>query len=131
MINLLFPVRCFHHCTLFYAPPFREAFSKSRKVVSFSGKIVRCGVSARLNPENRRDRRPRLIRCPSSTPTRGSGFNSKIFAEYLSVDGIKHIFARPYHPYGGGKIERFHRRIKEKVCLMVYCSPREFRKALN
>ena len=61
----------------------------------------------------------------------GSGFTSKILDEYLSVHGIKHIFARPYHPQGRGKIERFNRRIKEKVCLMVYCSPGEVRKALD
>jgi transposase InsO family protein len=61
----------------------------------------------------------------------GSGFTSKILDEYLSVHGIKHIFARPYHPQGRGKIERFNRRIKEKVCLMVYCSPEELRKALD
>jgi putative transposase len=61
----------------------------------------------------------------------GSGFTSKILAEYLSVHGIKHIFARPYHPQGRGKIERFNRRIKEKLCLMVYCSPGELRKALD
>jgi len=51
--------------------------------------------------------------------------------EYLSAHGIKHIFGRPYHPQGRGKIERFNRRIKEKVCLMVYCSPDELRKALD
>ena len=61
----------------------------------------------------------------------GSGFTSKILDEYLSVHGIKHIFARPYHPQGRGKIERFNRRIKEKVCLMVYCSPGELRRALD
>src|SRR5512136_2603169 len=61
----------------------------------------------------------------------GSGFTSTILAEYLSVHGIKHIFSRPYHPQGRGKIERFNRRIKEKVCLTVYCSPGELRKALD
>jgi transposase InsO family protein len=61
----------------------------------------------------------------------GSGFTSKILGEYLSAHGIKHIFGRPYHPQGRGKIERFNRRIKEKVCLMVYCSPAELRKALD
>ena len=61
----------------------------------------------------------------------GSGFTSKILAEYLSVHGIKHIFSRPYHPQGRGKIERFNRRIKEKVCLTVYCSPGELKKALD
>ena len=34
-------------------------------------------------------------------------------------------------PRGRGKIERFNRRIKEKVCLMVYCSPGELRKVLD
>jgi putative transposase len=61
----------------------------------------------------------------------GSGFTSKILGEYLAVHGIKHIFSRPYHPQGRGKIERFNRSIKEKVCLMVYCSPEELRKALD
>jgi len=61
----------------------------------------------------------------------GSGFTSKILDEYLSVHGIKHIFSRPYHPQGRGKIERFNRSIKEKICLMVYCSPGELRKALD
>jgi transposase InsO family protein len=38
---------------------------------------------------------------------------------------------QPYHPQGRGKIERFNRSIKEKICLMVYCSPGELRKALD
>ena len=61
----------------------------------------------------------------------GSGFTSKILTEYLSVHGIKHIFGTPYHPQGRGKIERFNRRIKEKVCLMVYCSPGELKKGVD
>jgi putative transposase len=61
----------------------------------------------------------------------GSGFTSKILAEYLSVHGIKHIFGTPYHPQGRGKIERFNRRIKEKICLMVYCSPGEIKRVID
>jgi hypothetical protein len=53
-----------------------------------------------------------------------SGFN-------LSVHWIKHIFANPNYLQCRGKIERFNQRIKEKVCLMVYCSPGELRKALD
>ena len=37
----------------------------------------------------------------------------------------------PYHPQGRGKIERFNRRIKEKLCLVVYCSPAELKKAVD
>ena len=61
----------------------------------------------------------------------GSGFTSKLLAEYLSQHGIKHIFGTPYHPQGRGKIERFNRRIKEKLCLVVYCSPAELKKAVD
>jgi len=61
----------------------------------------------------------------------GSGFTSKLMAEYLSYHDIKHIFGTPYHPQGRGKIERFNRRIKEKLCLVVYCSPEELKKAID
>jgi len=61
----------------------------------------------------------------------GSGFTSKLLAEYLSQHGIKHIFGTPYHPQGRGKIERFNRRIKEKLCLVVYCSPEELKRVVD
>jgi len=61
----------------------------------------------------------------------GSGFTSKLMAEYLANHGIKHIFGKPYHPQGRGKIERFNRRIKENLCFLVYCSPEELKKAIN
>jgi putative transposase len=61
----------------------------------------------------------------------GPGFTSKLLAEYLSQHGVKHIFGTPYHPQGRGKIERFNRRIKEKLCLVVYCSPEELKKAVD
>jgi putative transposase len=61
----------------------------------------------------------------------GSGFASKVMSDYLYSHGIYHIFATPYHPQGRGKIERFNRRIKEKLCLVVYCSPDELKKAID
>lgn len=61
----------------------------------------------------------------------GFGFTRKFFAEYLSKHGIKHIFGTPYHPQGRGKIERFNRRVKEKLCLVVYCSPDKLKKAVD
>jgi putative transposase len=68
---------------------------------------------------------------PKLLSDNGPGFTSKVLAGYLSSQGIKHIFGRPYHPQTQGKIERFHRSIKEKVCLMVYCSPESLKKALD
>ncbi len=61
----------------------------------------------------------------------GSGFISKVMADYLKMHGIGHILGTPYHPQGRGKIERFNRRLKENVCLMVYCSPEELKKAID
>ena len=61
----------------------------------------------------------------------GSGFASKVMSDYLYSHGIYHIFGTPYHPQGRGKIERFNRRIKEKLCLVVYCSPDELKKAID
>ena len=60
----------------------------------------------------------------------GSGFTADILADYLKVHGIRHIFGKPYHPQTQGKVERFNRRIKEGICLMVYCSPEELQKSL-
>ena len=61
----------------------------------------------------------------------GPGFLAEVFSNYLAAHGIKHIFGKPYHPQTRGKIERFHRRIKEKVCLLVYYAPEELNRALG
>jgi len=66
---------------------------------------------------------------PSLYTDNGPGFTSKIMADYLACHGIRHILGTPYHPQGRGKIERFNRTIKGKLCLVVYCSPEELKKA--
>jgi len=68
---------------------------------------------------------------PQLLSDNGSGFTAKIMDEYLDAHGIHHIFGKPYHPQTQGKIERFHRTIKERVCLLVYCSPEELKRALD
>lgn len=68
---------------------------------------------------------------PKFLSDNGPGFTSKVLAEYLYAHGIKHIFGKPYHPQTQGKIERFHRSIKEKVCLLVYCSPEELKQGID
>jgi len=66
---------------------------------------------------------------PSLYTDNGPGFTSRIMADYLACHGIRHIFGTPYHPQGRGKIERFNRSIKGKLCLVVYCSPEELKKS--
>ena len=61
----------------------------------------------------------------------GPGFTSKILNAYLHAHGIEHIFGAPYHPQTQGKIERFQRSIKEKVCLFIYCSPEELKQGID
>ena len=61
----------------------------------------------------------------------GSGFASDDLQKYLGMHGIRHIFGKPYHPQTQGKVERFNRRIKEGLCLLVYCSPAELENAIR
>jgi len=68
---------------------------------------------------------------PSLYTDNGSGFVSEVMSGYLEAHGIRHIFGTPYHPQGRGKIERFNRSIKEKLCLVVYCSPEELKQAVT
>lgn len=68
---------------------------------------------------------------PTLLSDNGSGFISGLLAGYLRAHGIRHIFGKPYHPQTQGKIERFNRRIKEGVCLIVYLSPGDLKEALR
>ena len=53
----------------------------------------------------------------------GPGYLSRVFSRYLWLLGIHHIVASPYHPQTNGKIERYHRTLKEQVKLVVYENP--------
>lgn len=61
----------------------------------------------------------------------GGGFISEVLNDYLAGRGIRHIFGTPYHPQGRGKIERFNRTIKEKLCLVVHSSPDALQEAID
>ena len=68
---------------------------------------------------------------PALYTDNGPGFISEVMADYLENHKIRHILGTPYHPQGRGKIERFNRSIKERLCLVVYCSPSELKKAVD
>jgi transposase InsO family protein len=63
--------------------------------------------------------RPRLL------SDNGSCFVSGELKGYLSDKGIRHIRGAPYHPMTQGKIERYHRSMKNLVTLRRYDYPWE------
>ena len=58
----------------------------------------------------------------------GSGYVSKAFRDYLSLVGIRHIRAAPYHPQTNGKLERYHQSIKQEVNQVPYEAPSNLEK---
>ena len=63
--------------------------------------------------------RPRLL------SDNGSCFVSEALKEYLEQEGIAHTRGKPYHPMTQGKIERYHRSMKNILLLENYYSPDE------
>lgn len=61
----------------------------------------------------------------------GPGYLSRVFSRYLWLLGIHHIVASPYHPQTNGKIERYHRTLKEQVKLVVHETPSALERAVD
>lgn len=61
----------------------------------------------------------------------GPGYLSRRFNQYLSLVGIKHITAAPYHPQTNGKMERYHRTVKGEIKLLPYETPSALREAIR
>lgn len=55
----------------------------------------------------------------------GPCYISGELSAYLDANGMKHTRGRPYHPQTQGKIERWHRTMKNQVLLSNYYFPSE------
>jgi len=62
-------------------------------------------------------------RTPKLLSDNGSCYISNELAEYLQEKNIHHVRGRPLHPQTQGKIERYHRSMKNVVKLENYFSP--------
>ncbi len=60
----------------------------------------------------------------------GSGYVSRAFRNYLRLVGIRHILAAPYHPQTNGKLERYHKSIKNEVNQVPYEVPGDLEVAI-
>ena len=63
--------------------------------------------------------RPRLL------SDNGPCYISKALGGYLEEEGIRHTRGKPYHPMTQGKIERYHRSMKNILLLDNYYHPSE------
>ncbi len=68
--------------------------------------------------------RPRLL------SDNGSAYISGDLADYLAQHGIQHTRGAPYHPQTQGKIERYHRSIKNVICLEHHYFPWQLEQAI-
>lgn len=68
---------------------------------------------------------------PKLLSDNGSCYTSSELKKYLDEKGLKHIHGRPLHPQTQGKIERYHRSMKNVVKLDHYYYPEELNAALD
>jgi putative transposase len=60
----------------------------------------------------------------------GPAYHSADLAQFLKERRIDHIYGAPYHPMTQGKIERWHRSMKNVIKLQNYYSPSELERAI-
>lgn len=69
--------------------------------------------------------RPRLL------SDNGSCYISKELADFLQEKGMDHTRGKPYHPMTQGKIERYHRSMKNVINLQEYFYPWELEQEIT
>lgn len=69
--------------------------------------------------------RPRLL------SDNGPAYLSADLAAYLQTHGIQHTRGQPYHPMTQGKIERWHRSLKNVICLENHYFPWQLEQAIT
>jgi len=76
------------------------------------------------------DKAPRVQR-PALLTDNGSGYISNLMGDFLRTLGLRHLRAKSHHPQTIGKLERYHRTMKQEVTLLVHLSPDQLREAIR
>jgi putative transposase len=84
---------------------------------------VKATIEAAIRFSGVRD--PTLLHRPRLLSDNGPCYVSAALKEYLEQQGMAHTRGRPYHPMTQGKIERYHRSMKNILLLENYYSPDE------
>jgi len=84
---------------------------------------VKATIEAAIRFSGVRD--PRVLHRPRLLSDNGPCYVSAALKEYLEQQGMAHTRSRPYHPMTQGKIERYHRSMKNILLLENYYSPDE------
>ena len=84
---------------------------------------VKATIEAAIGFSGVRD--PRVLHRPRLLSDNGPCYVSAALKEYLEQEGMAHTRGRPYHPMTQGKIERYHRSMKNILLLENYYSPDE------
>lgn len=87
--------------------------------------VTRCVEAALIKTGLGTNNPPKLL------SDNGPCYKSNELKSFLEQNGIVHINGKPYHPQTQGKIERYHRSLKNVVKLDNYYSPDELRRRLN
>src|SRR5512133_3582951 len=61
----------------------------------------------------------------------GPSYVSSELGKWLEDNGIRHIRGRPYHPMTQGKIERYHRSMKNRILLDNYYLPGQLERSIE
>ena len=69
--------------------------------------------------------RPRLL------SDNGPSYVASELGQWLEDKGISHIRGRPYHPMTQGKIERYHRSMKNRILLENYYLPGQLEQSIG
>jgi transposase InsO family protein len=91
--------------------------------IGMSAEEVKQTIEAAIRFTDIRD--PKVMSRPRLLSDNGPCYVSKALREYLEEENIRHTRGKPYHPMTQGKIERYHRSMKNILLLEHYYSPDE------